>query len=385
MALRIIAHPRGEKSAIATCADNGLNRLAQCLLIWGYDPNEIGFGGWTALMKAISFGNDELIDTLLEANAAPDKEETKYGWTALMEAVTRGQKHTVAKLLAKDAKPNVETRLDACSALKIAVCRSELDIARVLISYGAEYDFPLEGIIAGRLGNWAKYSRKSIVNGEDVLRNLLILGVDPNQKYYYHSILVLSILLGKQNFVKTLLENGADPNTPETMGTYPLSMAISISNIEIVHILLEAGANTNLIDSFGLHCLHYAEETEHSEITELLFSYDADKQMADLYDAIPSDDSLISCDTELALLVWNDRDDLVMQSIASGADLNLEVSGGLNPLIAAIKRQNLLMVKKLLQAGADPNLKNVFGINAREVAEKSEMEGILWVLECYHD
>lgn len=190
-----------------------------------------------------------------------------------------------------------------------------------------------------------------------LLEMLLKHGANPD--YYgptsenYKSILIMSIVLGKEDFVRVILENGGNPN-PETgkvaahiaditgliqddmtkinkhitntlkkspiyknnNDENPLRVAISTRNINIISLLLENGASVTKMDEMNYDAMGWETCCEYRppniEIVKLLIKY--------------------------------------------GANINAVYNNSLTPLYFSCQKNRLQAVKELTQLGADPNI-----------------------------
>jgi len=73
----------------------------------------------------------------------------------------------------------------------------------------------------------------------------------------------------------TLLEMGADINSPDTVGWTPLLWAAKAGNVGVVELLLERGVLTDHVDIDGNAALHVAAHFNQVETTRILMNYGA--------------------------------------------------------------------------------------------------------------
>ena len=69
--------------------------------------------------------------------------------------------------------------------------------------------------------------------------------------------------------LKLLLENGANPNIPDSDGVFPLYFAIGNENVEAVSLLLNHGADLSLTDNRGKDLRYYVDKCENSQIIKI--------------------------------------------------------------------------------------------------------------------
>jgi ankyrin repeat protein len=135
---------------------------------------------------------------------------------------------------------------------------------------------------------------------------------------------------GYVEFVKDLLNLGVDINKQDIDGNTALHIA---KNIEIVKLLIEAGVNPNLQDY-------------RSGFTPLLDS----------------------------MVWWNTEKYNLLVPIT---DLNIKSSFGITPLILAAIIHSSNYIKLLLDAGADPYIRNFEGMDFYDFLLEDEKEYIL--------
>jgi ankyrin repeat protein len=174
---------------------------------------------------------------------------------------------------------------------------------------------------------------------------LINAGADVEARYRSLSaetVLMVSVLSGKMNTVKTLIDAGADINAKCYDGTNALMMAAIRYNVDIVKVLLDAGANVN---------------AKHSE------GY-----------------------TALMGAAFAGRLDNVKALLDAGADINSKDNKGTTALmVATIGRQRLFKtaeaVKLLLEKGADVTIKDKEGKTALEYAKENGDDEIINLLK----
>lgn len=110
------------------------------------------------------------------------------------------------------------------------------------------------------------------LNGQtQALKSLLEQGQNPNQfDEVQQTPLLVAISKGHYNVAKLLLEHGANPNIPNTQGQTPLFLAASEGNLAVVQLLLKFGANPNQPTRYGNTPLYIAAVSRNYTITKLL-------------------------------------------------------------------------------------------------------------------
>jgi len=106
------------------------------------------------------------------------------------------------------------------------------------------------------------------------------------------SVLIQAIVYGRNEFVESLLEKGANPNLQETIyKTAPLHVAVRRKNPEIVNLLLEKGADPNIKTHEGYTCLFIIAESKvfNREMATLLLKKGANPNIQNKYGKIAID------------------------------------------------------------------------------------------------
>jgi ankyrin repeat protein len=78
-----------------------------------------------------------------------------------------------------------------------------------------------------------------------------------------------AIVSGKIEYLKTLLQNGANPNLIVKGFPSPLNKAIIEDRVDVVAFLLENGANVNMEDGFNYTPIFQAIDKESIEILKI--------------------------------------------------------------------------------------------------------------------
>ena len=108
-------------------------------------------------------------------------------------------------------------------------------------------------------------------NAEEVVRELLSAGADPDSKDTHGtSVLTLASDEGYLDIVKILLADGADVNKKDNDGSTALIEAVGKGHIDIVKVLLAAGADPDAENDNGVTALWMASSNGLAEVSELL-------------------------------------------------------------------------------------------------------------------
>ena len=308
-------------------------------------------------------------------------------WTAhaagatVADAAMRGDRVALRTALARKADVNAP-QVDGSTALHWAAERDDVEMADLLIRAGARVTAATrEGVTPLQL---------AAINGSaTMITRLLKAGVDPNTPLTTtgDTALMMAARTGRVDAIRVLLEAGAHINAQETWGgTSSLMWAVSENHHDAVRTLIAAGADVNARSNYvaaangrgfeGRTPVGKAEKVEefasgwltpvmlaaregYTDVARLLIDAGAE------VNARAGDGK-----TALALATFNGNYDVASLLVDRKADVNLADAQRFTPLFWAVDRRNmetapnfpwmvtadpLPLIRKLLDAGADPN------------------------------
>ena len=95
------------------------------------------------------------------------------------------------------------------------------------------------------------------------------------------TLLTVAAEEGHEEVVQLLLDNGADPNKPNSMGSTPLNQAATFRRIDVLKLLLFRGALPDKANNTGRTPLHSAVSSGNLSIVRLLLDSGATPDMQD--------------------------------------------------------------------------------------------------------
>ncbi|KAF4968988.1 hypothetical protein FSARC_3642 [Fusarium sarcochroum] len=177
---------------------------------------------------------------------------------------------------------------------------------------------------------------------ESVLRQNPDLGL---QRKQIRDFLIVAVMNGHQDWVKLLLDHGADPRTTIDYGQSALMAASRYGHEAIVELLLDKGADPNWSPGGHRSALMIASEQGHMAIVELLLEQGAQLHLRD-----------IEGRTALMQACVGGRQGILELYIGKGADPSLEDNNGDNTVMLASIHGHATILSLLLEMGNDPDL-----------------------------
>ena len=137
---------------------------------------------------------------------------------------------------------------------------------------------------------------------------------------------------------ESLLNNGADPNIPNTMGETPLYQAVEMCKISHVNLLLQKGADPNISQIDGLSPLHLAVDRQNILIIKELLKYKAD----------PNNKTLLYEQTPLHFAIKNNVDPMILLILVQyNGNLTMKDKFGKRPLDYVSSEEMKKVIEKL--------------------------------------
>ncbi len=146
---------------------------------------------------------------------------------------------------------------------------------------------------------------------------------------------------GKLETVQKMFEEGIDINSTDYLGQTALHKAASLGQSGIVEWLISHGADSSRQDSEGNTPLDNARENLRNRTYHALMKHNA-----------PSNNSTMNV---AVALYWSDKE-RALELLRNGADSNAQTSLGHTPLLISTRCRDFLMVKQLIEYGANVNL-----------------------------
>lgn len=328
---------------------------------------------------------------------------------SLVYAVHSGQRDVIDLLLTAGADLSARSFDSKSTPLKEAIVKRDAELAQKLLAGGAAVNgLPCDEISAENLVFSTSILPAAVSWGDySCIRPILDAGVDVNAPDSITRKTALTVAVEKADFLTTqlLVENGADVNAlaASSMGYPALAAAVRNGDMNMVHYLLTFGADvdeqvliaavsksqdlmqmlltTRLTRSrrypqgFGCRALQHAIASSNAGMIQLLLSNGIDPNTIvrghySRYNTsdINTEDDLHEGesaygDSALGFAIRSDKSDdlwVITMLLRGGANPNglvSEIDSCKSALTAAIDQHSLQIVKKLLKAGADVNMR----------------------------
>lgn len=314
---RPLLHTKDGYNLLIAAAQGGNYTIVQTALNMGIPAHTQDNAGNTALMAAARYAPTEVIDLLLRKGANPaarnmrginaamlaaaagnaegclllggnvDMAADKDGRTLLLYAASGGSR-TLLRTLLKNTTQLTEKELPA---LRLAIASGHTSAALELaarmprLSREELHSIPLDSqddaiIFCTFVAEHAK-SAMDRSTAELLLRQVVAAGnnpkalSEPEQSAMGRTPLQNAISGRFPGFVRFLIAQGANINTPDRHGKTALMTATETGNYQIVKMLLKAGATPNAMDHAGYTPIILAAKYGHTAIFHLLAEHGA--------------------------------------------------------------------------------------------------------------
>ncbi len=375
---------------------------------------KVGSDGKTLLHYAAAIGNYDMVKYLIEKGLKVNA-ENKYEETPLHRAAFAD----IAELLIEaGAKVDAENNKDE-TPLYYVLNNRKLDVARVLVKHGADFDdFKKKGSADCRLlfaaadndelpvkaSDVKQYTFNEMVrNGVvEVVRAWVKNGLDLKKFDASRAIANARYSKSLEEMLKYLKTQGFDVSAKDKYGYTVLDKCVDASRFDfrVFKMLVDNGADVKKTDSQGNTLLHrLAGNNRFLPCVKLLLAKGADpnavnryKKETPLFNAgsLEIAEALIEAGADVNALnakggnvLFNMKDseiNIVKLLIDKGINVNVADRNGYTPLMNAAY-MNYELVKMLIEAGADVNHISKYGVTPLNcVSDKAVGKKIIDVL-----
>ena len=305
--------------------------------------------GESELHAAVRAGDLSKVILLVETGEKIDSFDSN-GWTPLHVVAARGiddiclMRHSLCQV------PNVEirgTQMNEDTPLFFPALYGKAKSVEILLEFGAN-------IHTRNKCDYTPVMLAAYKRHDSVVRCLIEYGANPNDAAGFSgSVLLLASGAGKWRLptLRALIQGGADVNPPHPNGVTPLHHIAEYGGEDEMAYLLEQGCQADAPQWNGITPLFIAIKESKRECVRLLLNSGADRNrgIGDNYRPIHY---AAKCPN------WQ-----IMQMLLEKNDVELNVqtdSQGSTALHIAYAAANMTVVKILLHAGANPNIKDKY-------------------------
>lgn len=341
--------------------------IAQMLVKNGYRADTLDEDHRTPLHYASYNGHSDMVSTLLPLTSLDITEHTSRK-TALHFAAKMGHLEVVQILLAAGASSDVRDIHDR-TALHYAAENGHRYVAQKLLEHGADPK------AVSQNGQTALHCAV-IGRSEDLVRDLLMqdASVISMSDSFDRTPLHLSAERAFLIVVEMLLAEGADVDEVDSFGKTPLMYAILSGRSEVVKALLQRFADPNRASSINAGSLKVGSPKVYLHVEPVMDS--------------SNDAPEFSGETALFVAVRRNEIELVRLLLQAGAIVDWTNSRGETALFIAATDGMVDIAKLLVEAGADVNIRtrsNLTPIEAAVKHRKVEMFQLLLDLGAAYD
>lgn len=384
----------------------GNKDMVKILLRYNANANLVDSLGNTALQIAVRNGHKDIVDILVEN--AKSTISDKKGNSPFYYRIETGNIE-IEQVFLQNGKSHINGRVEVtCSSSSLlekddnkiedkkdpgSSCLSTLTAGE---STGAtEIRKPLSDKVKTALLDLPKRLREkskySIFTKKDV-----DCRTEPTES---DNLLYTAVETGNVELVKKILSNGANVNCTSNDGYTPLIAAAEKKTVTIAQQLLENKAEVNLAGTCGITPLYVAALIGDLTMVTLLLQYGARADSIEsghnsLFNAVETRNMNI---VEKMLVAWPkehncnvnantsfSKFDKPQNLIDIAFDIRPTVNSineqGLTPLIKVIERDDVIMVNKLLEYGADINKTDLLGVPPLSYAIKTKNKDVFEIL-----
>lgn len=335
-----------DPSAVIASAKMNNQKIFKLFNKSGFDINALNEQGKTPLIHAIQTNDLKLLNFLINNKANLSVTDSK-GNTPFLTAIKANQSLDFAKrLIPKKEDVFNYANQNGETPLSFAIAENKIDLVKYLLKNGANLSKAEEGKPTNSL-LWFAIENKDV----EFLKELVQKGADVEELKNGDTPLFYAVKNKKSDLVETLLSLGANPMNDNQSGLSPILYLLSRNELNEFNRLLEhSKGEINQPNRFGQTILDKAFQYSSIETIQSLINAGAEFGPA-----------LKSTKMTPLMYAIEFGKDALIPSLIQPAEINQENYYGNTPLILAIRKGDLNLVKTLVEKGASVNQKNYLG------------------------
>ena len=301
----------------------------------------------TALMLASRKGNIDAINVLLSAQGVQAIEDINGNSWIHYAVLGDCSKEVLQSIIDQGADVNATNKQNA-TPLMLASKKGNVDVMNVLLSAGANM------ALKSMCGNtWIHYA----IHGDcskEVLQSIIDFGADVNATNTENcSVLMLASKKGNVDAMNVLLRAGANMALKNINGDTWIHHAVNGDcSKEVLKLIIDQGTDVNATNKENCSALMLASKKGNVDVMNVLLREGADQATEDSFGF-----------SWIHYAVLGDCRKEVIQSVLDhGADVNTTSKKNVTPLMLAGEKGNVDAMAVLINAGANKEIKNFFGL-----------------------
>ncbi|KAI5615152.1 ankyrin repeat and SOCS box protein 2-like [Silurus asotus] len=320
-------------------------------------PCSLSDSDFDPFLSAVWKGDAKALSELIQSNSRNLLEANREGWfplhkcayyghleclKVLLSACEKGTEEAVGLLLRYGAL-TTRASVQGTTPLHEAVPRKNLEMCKMLLQARANLN-------AKNIYGIDPLFTAAECGAAEVLSFLLMKGADINTKADDGaSALFEASKNGHSEVVEILLSKGAEVNKSNNAGLLPIHIAAKNGHDGVVAMLIPRTSRAKL-KQCGISPLHLAAERNRDNVLEILINagLDVNFRLSDDWSKMYEDHR----STALYCAVCNSNVEGVTMLLEAGANPNLDF---FNPLLVAVRKGCMEMVKLLVSYGANIN------------------------------
>lgn len=318
----------------------------------------------TALYYAVSYNHIDIVNLLIKAGSNVDF-QNYCGYNGLIVALNNGYIDIAKTFILHGANLNHYNKNNE-NALNIACENGYSEIVRMLIDKNADLNNRGENNLDFYIDNNYHYDdipnqerytplMSAILNNHnDIIEMLINAGADLDAINEYNDDTAIFLAIDSKNLpcILHLLKHNVNVNIHNSSMKTPLIYAFEHKFYDAVEAIINAGADLDMYDRIGYTIFIHAIEENNESIIRLLIEKNVNINIVSKY----------SNDSPLLIACKEENLQLVQRLIDLGANIELQNDRMINPLLNVVQSGNLNQLSLLIKKNANINVKNNDGM-----------------------